>query len=123
MSPGLAILLFLASFALAIVSSFVLANSINRIGVHFGLSGALLGLITAVGADSPEISSTATALMAGRHDLTLGVILGSNIFNIAAMLGLSAVVAGYVRISFRGLIFNGSIAFAVTLVAAALVLG
>ncbi len=61
--------------------------------------------------------------MAGRHDLALGVILGSNIFNIAAMLGLSAVVAGYVRISFRGLIFNGSIAFAVTLVAAALVLG
>jgi cation:H+ antiporter len=123
MSPGFAILLLLASFALAIVSSIVLANSINRIGVHLGFSGALLGLITAVGADSPEISSTATALMSGQHDLALGVILGSNIFNIAAMLGLGAVVAGYVRIGFRGLIFNGSIAFAVTLVAATLVLG
>jgi cation:H+ antiporter len=123
MSPGFAILIFLASFALAIVSSFVLANSINRIGVHLGFSGALLGLITAVGADSPEISSTATALMSGQHDLALGVVLGSNIFNIAAMLGVGAVVAGYVRISFRGLIFNGSVSFAITLVAAALVLG
>jgi cation:H+ antiporter len=123
MSSGLAILLFLASFALAVVSSFVLANSINRIGVRLGFSGALLGLITALGADSPEISSTATALMSGRHELALGVILGSNIFNIAAMLGVGAVVAGYVRISFRGLIFNGSVAFAITLVAAALVVG
>jgi cation:H+ antiporter len=122
MSPESAILLLLGSLGLAVVSSLVLANSINRIGVHFGFSGALLGLITAIGADSPEIASTATAIMSGRHELALGVIFGSNIFNIAAMLGIGAVVAGYIRISYRGLIFNGSVAFAVTLIAAAFVL-
>jgi cation:H+ antiporter len=123
MSPEAALLLLAGSVALAVVSSLVLANSVNRIGVHFGLSGALLGLITAIGADSPEISSTATALLSGRHELALGVIFGSNIFNIAAMLGVGAVVTGYIRISFGGLIFNGSVAFAVTLAAAAFVLG
>jgi cation:H+ antiporter len=123
MSPGSAFFLLLGSLGLAVVSSLVLANSINRIGVRLGFSGALLGLITAIGADSPEISSTATALISGRHDLALGVIFGSNIFNIAAMLGASAIVAGYVRISFRGVIFNGSVAVAITLVAAAFVLG
>ena len=61
--------------------------------------------------------------MSGRHELALGVIIGSNIFNIAAMMGLAALVAGFVRISFRGLIFNGSVAFAVTLIATAFVLG
>jgi cation:H+ antiporter len=53
----------------------------------------LLGIVTALGADSPEIASAITALAAGHSDLGVGVVIGSNIFNLAALLGLSALVA------------------------------
>lgn len=123
MSLAFALVLLLGSLVLAVISSLVLADSINRLGVQLRFSGTLLGLITAIGADSPEISSTATALILGRHDLALGVVFGSNIFNIAAMLGAGAIVAGYIRISWRGLVFNGAVAFVVTAIAAAFVVG
>lgn len=123
MAVGLTALLFLAALVLTVISSLVLAEVVDRLGERFGLSEGLLGIVTALAADSPEIAAAITAIHQGRTGVGLGVVFGSNIFNIAALLGLSAVVAGKVRIRRRALIFQGGVAVAVTAVVSALVLG
>ncbi len=47
-----------------------------------------------MGADSPEIATAVTALVSGQHDLSRGVMFESNLFNLAALFGLGAVIAG-----------------------------
>jgi cation:H+ antiporter len=115
-------LLFLASLALTVISSLVLAEAVDRLGARFGLSEGLLGITTALVADSPEITAAITAIHKGQGDVGIGVVFGSNLFNIAALLGLSAVVAGKVRIRRRALIVEGGVGLAVTAMASALVL-
>ena len=114
---------FFGSLALTIISSLVLGNDLDRIGRRLHLSEGLIGLLSALGADTPEISSAFAALLAGSHDIGVGVVLGSNIFNLAGLLGLSALVAGSVRIGWHGLVLDGTVAMLVTLAAVGLVMG
>ena len=97
MTPAAAIPLFVASIALMLVASAVFARRLDHIGLRLGLPEALLGLLTALAADAPEISSAIAALLQHEHAIAVGVVVGSNAFNLAAMLGVSAVVAGRVR--------------------------
>jgi cation:H+ antiporter len=117
-----AVLLFVGSFALTVASSLVLARELDRLGERLGFSEALLGIVTAIGADAPEVSSAVAAIVAGHTDTGVGVVVGSNVFNIAALLGLSAVIAGRVRIHRHGLVLTGGVAVAIALVGAALVM-
>ena len=105
--------IFLASFTLTVVSSIVLSRRIEQLGKWLRLSESLLGIVAALGADAPEISSAITALRTGQHDLGLGIVFGSNIFNLAALLGLSALLSGRVRVQRRSLLLNGAIAVAI----------
>ena len=100
----------------------VLVVRLERVGARLGLSEALLGLLAALAADTPEITSAVTALVHGQHEISTGVVLGSNVFNLAALLGLGAVVAGRIRLHPRVVIFEGSLALwmAVLSIAAAL---
>jgi cation:H+ antiporter len=120
-STPLAILLFVAGLAVTVASSLVLARELDRIGERLGFSEALLGIVTAIGADAPEIASAVAAVVAGHTDTGVGVVIGSNVFNIAALLGLSAVVAGTVHIHRHGLLLNGGVAVLVALAGALLV--
>jgi cation:H+ antiporter len=122
-SVPVAVLLFLGGLALTVASSIVLARELDRIGERLGFSEALLGIVTALGADAPEISSAVVALVTGHEDTGVGVVVGSNVFNIAALLGLSAVIAGPVRIHAHGLVLNGGVAVAVALIGALLAVG
>src|SRR5437870_12999380 len=99
MSLSVAVLVFLGGLVVTVSSSLVLARELDRIGERLGFSEALLGLVTALGADGPEISSAVAALVSGHKDTGVGVVVGSNVFNIAALLGLAAVSAGNVRIN------------------------
>jgi cation:H+ antiporter len=105
--------MFLGSLSLSVVASIVLARRLEQLGAWLQLSESLLGIIAALGADAPEISSAITALHAGQHDLGLGIVLGSNIFNLAALLGLSAIISGKVQITRRALSLNGGVAVCV----------
>jgi cation:H+ antiporter len=78
-------------------ASAVFARRLDHLGLRLGLPEALLGLLTALAADAPEVSSAVAALVQNQHDVAVGVVVGSNAFNLAAMLGVSAVVAGRVR--------------------------
>jgi cation:H+ antiporter len=120
-STPVVILLFVAGLVVTVASSVVLARELDRIGERLGFSEALLGIVTAIGADAPEIASAVAAVVAGHTDTGVGVVIGSNVFNIAALLGLSAVVAGSVRIHAHGLVLNGCVAIVVAVSGALLV--
>jgi len=111
-----ALLVFAGGLAASLVASEFLVRGFGRLGRKLGLAAGLVGLLTALGADGPEISSAITALLSGAKDVGLGVILGSNLFNLATLLGLSTVLAG--RLRFRRLLLwlDGGIALWVTVV-------
>jgi cation:H+ antiporter len=116
MSTGVALLVFVGGFALTVPASVVLARELDRIGERLGFSEALLGIVTAVGADAPEIASAVSAIVAGHQDTGVGVVVGSNVFNIAGLLGVSALIAGPVRIHAHGLFLTGGVAVTVAVV-------
>jgi len=78
-------------------------------------------MIAALAANTPEISSAVTALLVGQHDVGVGIIIGSSIFNLAALLGLSALIAGRLLVKRQGIIFNGVASLMVILVLVLLV--
>ena len=119
MTEGSAAALFIGSLVLSALASAVLAKRLDQVGTYLGASAGLTGLITALAADSPEIASAISALTSGRHDLGLGVIFGSNIFNLAALLGLGALVAGPIRCPRRTVVLNAGAALAVTAIVVA----
>jgi cation:H+ antiporter len=63
------------------------------------------------------------ALASGAHGVGVGVVLGSNLFNLAAMVGVSALVGGAVVLARAALVVEGAAALAVTLIAGALIAG
>ncbi len=123
MSPTVAVLVFAGALLVTLAASEALVRGLDRLGARLGLSEGLLGLLTALGADAPEISSALAALHAGRRDVGLGVVLGSNIFNLAALLGVGALLAGRVRVRRAGLFLDGGMAILAMLIVAGLVGG
>ncbi len=123
MSLALALPLFGASALLTFAAAGFFADKLDHIGPRLGLPEAAVGLLTALAADTPEIASAIVALAEGRKQASLGVVLGSNVFNLAAMIGLSALLAGSVAIRRRALAIEGAVSMLALLVSGALVLG
>ncbi|HKC77881.1 MAG TPA: hypothetical protein VKB70_05800 [Gaiellaceae bacterium] len=123
MTPALAAPLFVVSIAVMLIASAQFAERLDRIGLRIGLPEALLGLLTALAADSPEISSAIVALVQHEHAVAVGVVVGSNAFNIAAMLGLSAVVTARVRARHEALELEGFVGLWLLAVTLAVVAG
>ncbi len=123
MPPVLAALLFVISLLVTLAAARLFARRLDRLGVRFGFPEALIGLLTALAADGPEISSALFALIRGAHDVGVGVLVGSNGFNLAAMIGLSALLAGGVRLAREVLALEGLVGLLATAVAASLLVG
>src|SRR5258707_802798 len=114
---------FLAGTVLSLVTSFVLVARLERVGERVGLSEALLGIVAALAADAPEVTAAVTAVTHHEQRVGAGVILGSNVFNLAALLGLSAVVAGRIGLHRRVVLLGGAVAMWVAFVCLAVVVG
>jgi len=104
-------------------ASLVFGRKLDRVSERLGLSEGLHGILTALGADSPEIATAIAAVAASHEEAGVGVVIGAGTFNLAALLGLSAVLAGRVAIHRHGLLLNGGVGLAVVGTAVALVLG
>lgn len=115
--------LFVVSLAVTLAAAGFFARRLDQVGLRLGLPETLLGLLTAVAADAPELSSAITALLKGKHSAGVGVVVGSNVFNLAAMIGVSAMVTGLVRVRRESLVVEGVVGVAVLLPAAALIVG
>src|SRR5579863_1702928 len=123
MATTIALPLFVVSLAVTLGAAATFAGRLDRLGARFGLPEVLIGLLTALAADGPEVSSALVALLKGAHEASVGVIVGSNAFNLAAMVGVSALLAGSVRVRRDTLIFEGGVGLAVTAIVIALLLG
>lgn len=78
-----------------IVSSFITVDNAVIIAESFGVPNLIIGItLLAVGTSLPELITTVMAMKKGHTDLSVGNIIGSNIFNILAIAGTSAAVAG-----------------------------
>lgn len=97
MTPPVAAFAFLVSLLAMLGAAQLFAGRLDRLGLGLGLPEALLGLLTALAADSPEVASAVSALVRGERGVAVGIVVGSNAFNIAAMLGVSAIVAAGIR--------------------------
>jgi cation:H+ antiporter len=109
--------------AVSLTTSWVLVSRLERLGERVGLSEGLLGLVVALAADLPEITSAVTALANHQRAVGATVVIGSNVFNLAALLGLSAVVAGHIRLQPRAVALDGSVALGVGALTFAVVSG
>jgi cation:H+ antiporter len=101
------ILVFCAGMVVSLAASWLLVSRLERLGERAGFSEAWLGLVAALAADTPEITSAVTALARGQASVGAGVIIGSNVFNLAALLGLAAVVAGSIGFHRRVVVLSG----------------
>lgn len=120
--PILAIAVFLFSVLLTLGAASSFADRLDHLAPRLGLPEALVGLLTALAADAPEICSALIALAKGAKSVSLGIVLGSNAFNLAAMIGLSAIVAGSVCIERRALLVEGAVGLLAVVLAAGIIL-
>jgi cation:H+ antiporter len=123
MSAAVAAAAFLAGAVISLAVSWLLVSRLERVGERLGLSEALLGLVAALAADAPEVTAAVTAMAGHQQRLGAGVVIGSNVFNLAALLGLGAVVAGRIRLHRRVVVLGGAVAMWVAAACLAVVLG
>jgi len=107
MAGGLLAVVFAAGVVVSLAASWQLVTRLERLGERAGLSEAALGLVAALAADAPEITAAVTALARGQASVGAGVVTGSNVFNLAALLGLAAVAAGWVGFHRRVVLLAG----------------
>ncbi len=107
----------------SLLISWVLVSRLERIGERIGLSEAVLGIVAALAADAPEITAAITALVRHEHQAGAGIVIGSNVFNLAALLGLGAVVAGRIGLHRKVIALAGSVAVWLAAVSLAVVTG
>lgn len=94
MSRSTAIMWTLVGLVLLIASSRLLVWGAVEIAVRFGVSDLIIGLtVVAIGTSLPELASSITALRRNEHDMVLGNVVGSNLFNSLAVVGLAGVIA------------------------------
>lgn len=78
---------------LLVVSSRILVWGAVEIALGFGISDLIIGLtVVAIGTSLPELASSVIAARKGEHDIALGNIIGSNLFNTLAVVGVAGVI-------------------------------
>ncbi|ARU00996.1 calcium/sodium antiporter [Yoonia vestfoldensis] len=113
--------LTLLGLGAVVLGAHYLVQSASIIARDFGISEAMIGLsIVAIGTSLPELATTVMAAIRGERDIALGNIVGSNIFNILAILGITAVVTP-VPVDARFMAVDTPVVIAITLALLALV--
>ncbi len=80
--------------ALLVFGSQALVSSASDIATELGVSDLVIGLtVVAIGTSLPEVATSVLAAMRGQRDLAVGNAIGSNLFNLLAVLGVTAVVS------------------------------
>jgi cation:H+ antiporter len=82
-----------AGLLLLIVSSRLLVWGAIEIAASLGVSDLVVGLtVVALGTSLPELATSVIAARKGEHDIALGNVVGSNIFNLLAVVGIAVVI-------------------------------
>jgi cation:H+ antiporter len=114
MSVASSALAFVFGAVVSLGTSWLLVSRLERVGDRLGFSEALLGMLAALAADAPEITAAITALVHHQTTVGAGVVLGSNVFNLAALLGVGALVAGRIHLHRKVVVLNGAVAIVIS---------
>jgi cation:H+ antiporter len=92
--PG-QLVLIAAGLALLVLGSRWLVDAASAFAAALGVSQLVIGLtIVAAGTSLPEVATSVVAALRGEREIAVGNVLGSNIFNLGLVLGVSAMVSG-----------------------------
>ncbi|MBB5174597.1 calcium/sodium antiporter [Texcoconibacillus texcoconensis] len=90
---GKNILLTVGGLAAIVLGGFLVVESSTEIAIRFGMSETLVGLtIVAIGGSLPELMIAVTAALKKQSEIALGNIVGSSIFNILVVLGITSMI-------------------------------
>ena len=85
--------LFAAGLAALVFGANLLVRGAGKLALSFGISPLVVGLtIVAFGTSAPEVGVSVSAVLAGKADMAVGNVVGSNIFNVLFILGISALI-------------------------------
>ncbi len=91
---GKSVFLIVYGLALLIVGSNIFVDAATFVARTFGVSDAVIGLtIVACGTSMPELATSVVAAKNGQSALAIGNVLGSNVFNILMVLGLTGLIS------------------------------
>jgi cation:H+ antiporter len=94
MATSTALLWFIFGLALLLISSRMLVWGAVEIATAFGVSDLVIGLtIIALGTSLPELAAGVASALKGEHDIAIGNVIGSNMYNLLAVLAMPALLA------------------------------
>ena len=89
----MSIVFFVAGLVFLIGGAEALVKGASRLSAGFGISPLVIGLtVVAFGTSSPELAVSINAALSGQTSIAVGNVVGSNIFNVLLILGLSALI-------------------------------
>ena len=87
------VVLLIAGLLFLIIGAEALVRGASKLAAAFGIPPLVIGLtVVALGTSSPEMAVGIKSALSGNADIALGNVVGSNIFNILVIIGLSAVI-------------------------------
>lgn len=90
----MAVILFIAGLALLVLGGELLVRGASSLARAMNIAPLIVGLtVVAFGTSAPELAVSVRATLAGQGDIAVGNVVGSNIFNILVILGLSALAS------------------------------
>jgi cation:H+ antiporter len=93
MPMGMAILWLVVGMAILLGSSRLLVWGSVNVAQWFGISDLIIGLtIVAIGTSLPELAASVMSALKGEHDIAVGNVIGSNMFNLLAVLGMPGLI-------------------------------
>ncbi|MDO6568883.1 calcium/sodium antiporter [Alteromonas sp. 1_MG-2023] len=87
------IIWLITGLLLLVASSRMLVWGAVEVATYFGVSDTIIGLtVIAIGTSLPELASSLIAVKKGEHDLAIGNVIGSNMFNTLAVVGIAGTI-------------------------------
>jgi cation:H+ antiporter len=109
--------LVVAGFVALVAGSQMLVGGATDIAEELGVSDLVIGLtVVAIGTSLPELATSVMAAFRGQRDIAVGNVVGSNLFNLLSVLGLTAIVSGDVAVSDAALRLDVPVMLAATIV-------
>ncbi len=91
-TPGMAVVWFIIGLVALVASSKVLVWGAVTSAEFYGISPLIIGLsIVAIGTSLPELAASVISALRGHHDIAIGAVVGSNIFNLLAVMSIPGV--------------------------------
>ena len=93
MTTPKALFWFLVGLVAMIISAEVLVYGAKVIALRLGVSPLIVGLtVVALGTSLPELAASISSALKGHHDIAIGNVIGSNIFNLLLVMGIPAII-------------------------------